>query len=54
MLVGQSMGGHTALPTAAWHPGLVAKLVLVVIPGAGHDVHLDRPEAFAEALLDFV
>lgn len=28
-LVGQSMGGHTALLTAAWHPERVGRLVLV-------------------------
>ncbi|HWS39141.1 MAG TPA: alpha/beta hydrolase [Actinoplanes sp.] len=28
-LVGQSMGGHTAMLTAAWHPGLVKRLVML-------------------------
>ncbi|XVU21161.1 alpha/beta fold hydrolase [Actinoplanes sp. CA-054009] len=28
-LIGQSMGGHTALLTAAWHPELVSRLILL-------------------------
>ena len=28
-LAGQSMGGHTAMLTAAWHPGLVSRLVML-------------------------
>jgi pimeloyl-ACP methyl ester carboxylesterase len=28
-VVGQSMGGHTAMLTAAWHPGLVRGLVML-------------------------
>ncbi len=40
-LVGQSMGGHTALLTAAWHPGLVERLILVEAGVGG----TDDPEA---------
>ncbi|MGI5241541.1 alpha/beta fold hydrolase [Dactylosporangium sp. CA-139066] len=28
-VVGQSMGGHTAMLTAAWYPGLVSRLVML-------------------------
>jgi pimeloyl-ACP methyl ester carboxylesterase len=35
-LVGQSMGGHTAMLVAAWHPGLVRRLVLLEA-GVGGD-----------------
>lgn len=36
-LVGQSMGGHTAMLAAAWHPDLVHKLVLVEAGIGGDD-----------------
>jgi pimeloyl-ACP methyl ester carboxylesterase len=38
-LVGQSMGGHTAMLTAAWHPGLVGRLVMLEagVGGRGDD-----------------
>jgi pimeloyl-ACP methyl ester carboxylesterase len=36
-LVGQSMGGHTALLTAAWHPELVERLILVEAGVGGTD-----------------
>src|SRR5258707_231759 len=37
-LVGQSMGGHTALLVAGWHPDLVRRLVLVEAGvGGGED-----------------
>ena len=41
-LVGQSMGGHTAMLTAAWHPGLVHRLVMVEA-GVGGDGGVDYP-----------
>jgi pimeloyl-ACP methyl ester carboxylesterase/N-acetylglutamate synthase-like GNAT family acetyltransferase len=37
VLVGQSMGGHTAMLTAARHPGLVERLVLVEAGPDGDD-----------------
>ncbi|GAA1651213.1 pimeloyl-ACP methyl ester carboxylesterase [Actinoplanes couchii] len=44
-LAGQSMGGHTALLTAAWHPDLVRRLVLLEAgvggpPGADYPARL--------------
>jgi pimeloyl-ACP methyl ester carboxylesterase len=36
-LVGQSMGGHTAMLTAAWHPGLVRRLVMLEAGVGGDD-----------------
>lgn len=36
-LVGQSMGGHTAMLAAAWHPDLVHRLVLVEADVGGDD-----------------
>ncbi|WP_305783269.1 alpha/beta fold hydrolase [Symbioplanes lichenis] len=36
-LVGQSMGGHTALLVAAWHPELVERLILVEAGVGGTD-----------------
>jgi pimeloyl-ACP methyl ester carboxylesterase len=41
-LVGQSMGGHTAMLAAAWHPGLVRRLVMVEA-GVGGDGAEDYP-----------
>jgi pimeloyl-ACP methyl ester carboxylesterase len=43
-LVGQSMGAHTALLTAAWHPGLVERLVML----EGHAAGDDNPNGAAE------
>ncbi|WP_407566746.1 alpha/beta fold hydrolase [Polymorphospora sp. A560] len=39
-LVGQSMGGHTAMLVAAWHPDLVRRLVMVEagVGGGGGDL----------------
>ncbi|WP_433789408.1 alpha/beta fold hydrolase [Actinoplanes sp. CA-252034] len=36
-LVGQSMGGHTAMLTAAWHPRIVRRLVLLEAGVGGGD-----------------
>jgi pimeloyl-ACP methyl ester carboxylesterase len=36
-VVGQSMGGHTAMLLAAWHPHLVDRLVLLEATAAGFD-----------------
>jgi len=36
-LVGQSMGGHTAMLTAAWHPALVRRLVMLEAGVGGGD-----------------
>jgi pimeloyl-ACP methyl ester carboxylesterase len=41
-LVGQSMGGHTAMLVAAWHPTLVRRLVLLEA-GVGGDSGEDYP-----------
>ncbi|MEV0396132.1 alpha/beta fold hydrolase [Polymorphospora rubra] len=41
-LVGQSMGGHTAMLTAAWHPDLVRRLVMVEA-GVGGPAGEDLP-----------
>lgn len=41
-LVGQSMGGHTAMLAAAWHPGLVRRLVMLEA-GVGGDGGEDYP-----------
>ncbi|MFF5081868.1 alpha/beta fold hydrolase [Actinoplanes sp. NPDC000266] len=47
-LAGQSMGGHTAMLTAAWHPGLVSRLVMLEAGvGGGDRVKLsDWPASF--------
>jgi pimeloyl-ACP methyl ester carboxylesterase len=36
-LVGQSMGGHTAMLCAAWHPGMVRRLVMLEAGVGGDD-----------------
>jgi pimeloyl-ACP methyl ester carboxylesterase len=41
-LVGQSMGAHTALLVAAWHPDLVRRLVLLEGGVGGGDDYPDR------------
>ena len=41
-LVGQSMGGHTAMLVSAWHPALVRRLVLLEA-GVGGDSGEDYP-----------
>jgi len=41
-LVGQSMGGHTAMLVAAWYPGLVRRLVMVEA-GVGGEGAEDYP-----------
>ncbi|SNY66681.1 alpha/beta fold hydrolase [Paractinoplanes atraurantiacus] len=42
-LVGQSMGGHTAMLTAAWHPDLVGRLVMLEAGvGGGERAELGR------------
>ena len=48
-LVGQSMGAHTALLTAAWRPDLVARLVMVEgdIGGGGVDAERNVHHALA-------
>lgn len=42
-VAGQSMGGHTAMLTAAWHPGLVSRLVMLEAGvGGGDDAYPAR------------
>lgn len=49
-LVGQSMGGHTAMLTAAWHPDLVRRLVLVEAGvGGGGDDYPAKMEGWFES-----
>ncbi|MEV4351872.1 alpha/beta hydrolase [Actinoplanes sp. NPDC049596] len=45
-LVGQSMGGHTAMLTAAWHPELVSRLVMLEA-GVGGGARAELGEWFA-------
>jgi pimeloyl-ACP methyl ester carboxylesterase len=42
-VVGQSMGGHTAMLFAAWHPNLVHRLVLLEAGVGGGDAQDDYP-----------
>ncbi|MEV0714058.1 alpha/beta hydrolase [Asanoa sp. NPDC050611] len=46
-LVGQSMGAHTALLTAAWHPDRVQRLVLLE-GGVGGDADSDYPHRLGQ------
>jgi len=73
VVVGQSLGGVTALLVAAEHPELVRAgngvvepadaeemcarapdVRLVELVGAEHDLHLDRPEEWCQALTEFL
>jgi pimeloyl-ACP methyl ester carboxylesterase len=67
VVVGQSLGGLTALSLAARHPELVRGLVLVeaspdgggpgveeTVAAMGDALHLDRPDEWREALTGFL
>ncbi|WP_211349531.1 alpha/beta fold hydrolase [Micromonospora pisi] len=53
VLVGQSLGGHTALLTAARHPRLVTRLVLVEAGPAGDGPGDDSADAIERWLADW-
>jgi len=48
-LIGQSLGGHTAMLVAAWHPELVERLVMVEASPERADGVSERVRAFFEA-----
>ncbi|WP_213455483.1 alpha/beta fold hydrolase [Rhizomonospora bruguierae] len=47
-LVGQSMGGHTAMLVAAWHPHLVHRLVLLEAGVGGGGAQDDYPDKLGD------
>jgi pimeloyl-ACP methyl ester carboxylesterase len=56
-VVGWSLGGHIALEAAPGLPTVAGYVVfgtVQVIPGAGHALHQEAPEAFTVLLEDFI
>lgn len=54
VLVVRGVNGHVPRDVAERMVAMAADARLVEIPGAGHDVHLDAPEALADALVEFL